>query len=106
MYAARPVNLDAVYLLALFQTEMYAKVARRSVSHSSGHVVRLISDSNHRADSVAVTFRSLELQNQPGIGAGADIPPELGSITQRGGNDVDSAIPIEVGEGAAAMRAQ
>src|ERR1051326_9345375 len=65
----------------------------------------MISDANKRADAIAVAARAYKFHSEPVVCARTRVLPQLQRLAERGNNDVDLAIAVEVRKRAASMRA-
>src|ERR1700730_4383646 len=62
---ARPSDLKLRDRLHRTETKVNPGMARRCISTTGGHVVRLRTDPHYRADAVAIAFRSPQVYDQP-----------------------------------------
>ena len=86
---------------------MHRPVAGGSIADAGGHVIvlcaRLRHDFDRRADPVAVALCSLKLNLQPVSRPLSSIHPDFGLASQCCYHDINSAVAIEVTEGAPAV---
>src|SRR6185437_11479669 len=84
---------------------MHAAMARRRIADGGRHMVILIADVDFGANSVSIAFFSSQPQGEPVVFSGADILPKLGWLTQRGNDNINSSIVVEICKSRAAMSA-
>ena len=66
----------------------------------------MVSDTDARADAVAIAAGSAELEDQPGVVIWAGVLPKLRRLAHCADHDIDLAIVIEVRESRSAMDAR
>src|SRR5690349_16992571 len=77
---------------------MHAVQTGGGVTHRARHIVPLIADADMSANSVPITSRALKLQLDPVIRAWANVVPKFRGFAERGDDNINTSVAIEVGK--------
>src|ERR1700677_1837296 len=103
----RPVNLDRFHNRIWPQAEVHWSVARRSVTHASGHVVVLrpvfCNHFHPGSNAVAIAARAFQRDIKPVTGIRTPVQPYLSILAQSGCDHINAPVTIEIAKRNPAM---